>query len=264
MKNKKPNAEQIWKQFEDLVVPRLRLSLVDRAIYSRLLRHTHLEGRRRLRFSIAWLARGAGLSNEPARRAVRRLIAQGVLRLEERSKAGHVVEVRLPEEIRAARPDRIGAGDPGGLPRAVPLEEVDFLETRALRQAIHAREGGRCFYCLRRLAVGVECLDHVVPRVRLGRNSYRNLVSCCLECNSQKGERPAEDFLRGLYRERRLTASELAERLRALDALASGKLPPLLATAGNPLPCMGRPRLHPANPSRRNPAPPGPFSPRTG
>jgi hypothetical protein len=47
-----------------------------------------------------------------------------------------------------------------------------------------------------------------------------------MECNAQKGEKPADDFLRRLYRERRLTAAELAARLRALDALASGKLRP--------------------------------------
>ena len=72
----------------------------------------------------------------------------------------------------------------------------------------------------------MRCLDHVVPRARLGRNSYRNLVSCCLQCNSQKRDRSAGDFLRRLYRERRLTAPELTARLRALDALVSGKLPP--------------------------------------
>jgi hypothetical protein len=49
-----------------------------------------------------------------------------------------------------------------------------------------------------------------------------------MECNVAKGEKPADDFLRRLYRERRLTAAELAGRLRALDALASGKLRPLL------------------------------------
>ena len=65
-----------------------------------------------------------------------------------------------------------------------------------------------------------------MPRVKASCNSYRNLVSCCLECNSLKGERPAADFLRSLYRERRLTASELHAGLRRLDALASGKLPP--------------------------------------
>ena len=75
----------------------------------------------------------------------------------------------------------------------------------------------------------MQCLDHVVPQARLGHNSYRNLVSSCMECNSQKGEEPAEDFLRRLYRERRLNETELASRLRALDALASGKLRPPLA-----------------------------------
>jgi 5-methylcytosine-specific restriction endonuclease McrA len=219
METKKPSAEQIWKQFEDLLVPRLRLSVIDRAVYSHLLRHSRLEGRLRLHFSIAWLARGARLSHSPTREAVRRLVAHGALRLVQRSKAGHVVDVRLPEEIRAAR-------RPARIPRAVDLEEADFLKTKALRLAIHARERSQCFYCLRRLTASIHCLDHVVPRVQLGRNSYRNLVSCCLECNSQKGERPAEDFLRSLYRERRLTAAELAARLRALDALAAGKLRP--------------------------------------
>src|SRR4029077_19385089 len=105
MKNKKPNAEDIWKQFEDLLVPRLRLSVIDRAVYAHLLRHSRLEGKLRLRFSIAWLARGARISNNPVRNAVRHLVNQGALRLVERTKAGHVVEVRLPEEIRAIRPD---------------------------------------------------------------------------------------------------------------------------------------------------------------
>jgi len=66
-----------------------------------------------------------------------------------------------------------------------------------------------------------------VPRVRFGRNSYRNLVSCCLECNSRKGDRPATDFLRTLYRLGRLTAAELDGRLRALKDLAAGKLRPV-------------------------------------
>jgi hypothetical protein len=48
------------------------------------------------------------------------------------------------------------------------------------------------------------------------------------ECNSQKGEKPADDFLRRLYREGQLNAAELAARLRALDDLASGKLRPSL------------------------------------
>ncbi len=249
MKNKKTNAAQIWKQLEDHLVPRLCLSVIDRAVYSHLLRHSRLEGKLRLRFSIPWLARGIRLSGGATREAVRRLVARGALRLLERScKAGHVVDVRLPEEMRAARAVKIKARNPAQHPRAINPEEVDFLQKRALRRSIHARERGLCFYCLRRIPTRVRCLDHVVPRARRGRNSYRNLVSCCLQCNSQKRDRSAGDFLRWLYRERRLTAAELAARLRALDALAAGKLHPPLPASANPLPRKGRPPLHPASP----------------
>ncbi len=153
----------------------------------------------------------------------------------------------MPDEVCTAssgRPGGIGDRLPPGFHRAIYPEEVDFLKTAALRKAIHSRERGRCFYCLRQLTPMARCLDHVVPRAVFGGNSYPNLVSCCLKCNSQKGERSAIDFLRRLYRDRRLSDSELADRLRALDALASGKLPPALVTAANQLPRKGRPPRH--------------------
>jgi hypothetical protein len=67
-----------------------------------------------------------------------------------------------------------------------------------------------------------------VPQAQGGNNSYRNLVSCCLDCNSLKAERNAVEFVRSLYRDRRLSAEELTGRLRALDDLAAGKLIPSL------------------------------------
>jgi len=59
-------------------------------------------------------------------------------------------------------------------------------------------------------------------------------VLCCADCNCCKGERPAGDFLRGLYREGRLTVVELRERLKALEDLSLGKLRPVLETSGIP------------------------------
>ena len=229
MKTQKPNAELVWKQIEDMVVRRLKVSVVDRSAYSHLLRHSRLENRMQLRFSIAWLARDIGLSGGATRNSVRRLVSLGALRLLGRSKEGHTVEVRLPDEIpelrRAMR----------ALPRIAKMpdiEEVDFMRTRTLRKAILARDGELCFYCRKRLNDRMRCLDHVRPLSRAGRNSYRNLVSCCLECNSQKGERSAADLLRTLYRERRLTSAEFATRLRALKSLAAGKLRPVLPSGG--------------------------------
>jgi len=230
----KVDAGALWKQIEDVAVPQLGLSVIDHVVYSHLVRHSRLEGRRRLRFSIPWLARNIHLSVCPTREAVRRLAAEGALLMIERSKAGHVAEVRLPEEIRGVRANAVRARRAARLSSAMGIEEVDFLKTLELRRAIHARERGKCFYCLRRVAARLECIDHVVPRAKVRCNSYRNLVSSCMECNSQKGERPAEEFLRWLFRERRLTAAELRGRFRALELLASGKLRPELASEGGP------------------------------
>src|SRR5438445_1404075 len=142
MKNRKINAVHVWKQMEDLVVPRLHLSVIERAVYSYLLSHSRLEGRAELRFSILWLARGACLSTTSVRQSVRSLVAKGAMRLAERSRAGHVVKVRLPEEIRAIRAGKIAARAAERAPSEANFEKADFLESRALRQAIHAREGG--------------------------------------------------------------------------------------------------------------------------
>jgi len=227
MPNKKLNAKLLWMQFEDVLAPRLRLTVWDRAVYSYLLRHSLVVGKFRLHFAVMNVARDLGLSNGPVRQAVRRLDELGALRLLERTKAGHLVEMCLPEQIRALRPGKNGASGAAEEPPASALEATDFLKTWALRKTIFDREAGACFYCLRRTPANVQCLDHVVPRARLGGNSYRNLVSCCMECNFHKGDHPAPDFLRTLYRKGRLTPTELDGRLSALKDLAAGKLRPV-------------------------------------
>ncbi len=219
MKKQKPDAEQAWKQMEDLAVPRLRLTVNEHAAYSHLLRHSRLEGNRRLHFSITWLARGTRLSDVPVRKAVRSLAAKGALRIVERNKAGHVVEVHLPREIAVCR-------------RAAPVqgefdaEAEDFFQNKELRKAIFRREQNRCFYCFRFLTVRVRALDHVVPKAANGESSFRNVVASCTDCNARKGEKAAEDFVRQLFREGRLNGDEMDERLRAVKQLADGNCKP--------------------------------------
>ena len=229
MPNKKLNPKLLWMQFEDVLTPRLGLTVKERAVYSYLLRHSLVVGKLSLQFAVLALARTLGISVGPVRQAVRRLDELGALRVRKRDKSGHFVEMRLPEKIRAIQRGRNGAlvvVGAAGEPPAATLETRDFWKSWALRKAIHDRERGACFYCLRRTPVNMKCLDHVVPRVRCGRNSYRNLVSCCIECNTLKGDMPAPDFLRILYRKGRLTAAELYARLLALKDLAAGKLRP--------------------------------------
>ncbi len=234
MKEKKIDAIEVWKEL-DALAPRLGLSVIDRTVYLHLLRLTHVEGRRRLRFSILGIAPHLGLSGGPVREAVRRLMDKGALRLIERSNIGHLVEVRLPGEVRAPRARRTGAGGTFASlgSSGANLDEVDFLRTGALRQAIHVREGGVCFYCLRRTPSRAHCLDHVVPLVEGGSNSYRNLVSCCMGCNSEKRGHAAADFLRRLYREGRLSKEDLNGRLSTVQDLAAGKLRPRVFSGEN-------------------------------
>ena len=230
MKNNqaKPDAALLWKQIDDELVPRLGLNLTERIVYSSLLRHSRVEGKLQLRFTIPSFSRSVRLSEWSTREAVRSLAGKGALRLLDRSHAGHLAEVFLPDEIQDQRLDGPVAHCLARRPRSAGLDEMDFLKVSSLRKAIHERERGRCFYCLRRFTVRGRVLDHVVPQARGGTNSCRNLVSCCVECNSQKGEMAAKDFLRSLFRQRRITSIELEDQLRALDALAAGKLRPVL------------------------------------
>jgi hypothetical protein len=236
VKTKMPNAALVWKQVDDFVVPRLRLNVIDRAVYSHLLRHTRLEGRHRLGFTQMWLAKGVGVCRNTARSSMRRLANRGAIRLIESSLHGHLVEVLLPGEMHVGfrgLPDRpllcrLPKAPPILRAAAPTIDELDFFSTPSLRSAIYARERFACFYCLRRLNKRTQCLDHVVAQMHSGGNSYRNIVACCVECNARKAHKPASELLFRLFRERRLTAGLLAARLSALESLSAGKLRPRL------------------------------------
>ena len=130
MKNERANAEVVWKQFEDVTIPGLKLGLVDRAVYSHLLVHSRLEGKRQLRFSIYWLAEGVRLCPNAVRPALRRLGAHGALRVLERSQEGHLVEVYLPEEI-VTRPDSREASKLAPTPESPAARNRNIARYRA-------------------------------------------------------------------------------------------------------------------------------------
>jgi hypothetical protein len=161
--NRKPNAALVWKQNEDLLAPRLHFSRTDRTVYSHLFRHSRLEGRTKFRFSIAWLARGVGLSMKATRESVRSLVARGVVDLIERNRrTQHVIWLRLPLEVKPVLAKPTGPPEPTKV--AINIEEEGFLLKQSLRCALHDRDGGNCFYCMRRTRERNWCLDHVVPQ----------------------------------------------------------------------------------------------------
>ena len=53
------------------------------------------------------------------------------------------------------------------------------------RRGVLRRDAHRCGYC----GNSASTIDHVMPRSRGGKDSWENLVACCLGCNNKKGDR---------------------------------------------------------------------------
>jgi 5-methylcytosine-specific restriction endonuclease McrA len=222
-KSSPPNAALLWADIEDHLTPAFALAPSDRVLYFYLVRRGRLVGNRVLRIAARGLAIGTHLSRSTVRHVLRRLGAKGLLRIRKRSYQGYQIEVTLPREIPGCVVPRASDGN--------SLEAVDFFQTAKYRRSIFARERRRCFYCQRRLARALGVLDHVVPRSHFGRNSYRNLVACCPDCNMAKRDLPARAFLRSLLRRGLISRHRLSLRLAALSALQRGRLQPVLAPA---------------------------------
>lgn len=210
---------QVCRDIEDYLVPHLKLGAGERALYYHLMRLSHAEGVRRAHVSKRVLARGIGCSTTTVNGHLRRLTQKGCVRIVERGLLGHVLEVLTPSEIP-------GCLAPAAAPEDGDFEAADCFKNEKMRAAILRRERQACFYCLRPMATGAAVFDHVVASAQGGDNTWRNIVACCFECNSRKGEKSADELLRELYRAARLSDAEFDARLGALEALQAGQPSP--------------------------------------
>ena len=93
------------------------------------------------------------------------------------------INQRAEEEIRRERKKRAALKD---------LQERD--EYRKFRDLVLGRDGHTCVYCG---VTGVPLqLDHVIPRSRGGADTPDNLVACCRPCNTSKGAKTPEEWVR--------------------------------------------------------------------
>lgn len=58
------------------------------------------------------------------------------------------------------------------------------------RRGVLRRDGHRCSYCGR----SANTIDHVQPKSRGGKDTWENLVACCLKCNNTKGDRTLSEI----------------------------------------------------------------------
>ena len=101
--------------------------------------------------------------------------------------------VRQVAVVHEGEPDRII----GVWPMPKVLRLVNYVVTRWRytagpawsRPGVLARDDRRCGYC----TAPATTVDHILPRARGGRNTWRNTVAACAPCNQRKRDRtPAE------------------------------------------------------------------------
>lgn len=211
----------VFADIEDRLFPQLRLGVWEKVLYYHLLRHTRIADTPRTTVSIASLATLTSMSESTVRDTLRSLDQKGCIVIHERSGKGHSVEVRVPSEI-------AGIVSPPPEEEVPDMDSIDFYSDRTYLGALLEREGYRCFYSLREVTKDSCVLDHVIPLVNRGDNSYRNVVVASHDVNALKQGQDAEEFLRSLFRKGMLSPSELEERMDALRLLRDGKLVPRL------------------------------------
>ena len=216
---RKPSAAQVWAEVEDRFVPTFAPWPSERVVYLWLLRQSRLAGRETIRVSFRRFAAVLRMSVSALKQAFRRLTARGAIQVREKDYLGHLIRVLLPSEIRSIPRSEC-------LRMELDVEALNFHSRSTAREMIYARERHRCFYCGRKLKYSSRGLDHVVPRSRGGDDSYRNVVACCAECNSMKGQGSAAKFVKLLQSFGVLSRKELRKRLMALQAVRHGKLKP--------------------------------------
>ncbi len=209
----------IIKQCEDFLFPALKLTVRERVLYYHLRRHTYFEGKSAILVAILPLANATGVAESSTREDIRSLNEHGCIKIEDRSRNGHLVRVLLPEEIEGVVPKATQATE-------IDLNGLDFFSGRRFLSALLTREDGRCFYCLKGIRSQSCELDHVVSLANGKDHSYRNIVCSCHECNTTKQAQMAPDFVRTLYRKGVLSQAELQDRLSALERLQAGQLVP--------------------------------------
>jgi 5-methylcytosine-specific restriction endonuclease McrA len=88
----------------------------------------------------------------------------------------------------------LGNGGAWGRPSVILLTRyVRIPHARRVpvsRRGVLRRDGGRCAYCARTATT----IDHVLPRSRGGKDTWENLVACCLSCNNRKSDRTPEEM----------------------------------------------------------------------
>jgi hypothetical protein len=150
---------------------------------------------RGLQSGVVKSSRSETISLQHVRETLAALEALGALRKEgEPNRDGTPYRVLIPDEIEACRKFRAERAAAEPKPE-IAAGDLDYYNVRENRMKVYERDAYQCRYCKKQLTRFTATLDHVTPVAENGDNSFDNLVTACLNCNSRKHKRPLGDFL---------------------------------------------------------------------
>lgn len=210
------NVEKSFKEsFELFELPEIVSSIVDflqplllpceAAIYWYMFRHSIIEtGDIYVRVSVRGLGKtktvitsasgqSASLAYATVKDALSGLEQKGVIQKSGgTNRDGTLYRIFLPEEIMICK-EQMKNLQQEQLPKIDPKKELDFYNVKENRLKIFERDGYKCYKCGKQLTRFSATLDHIQPVSKDGDNSYENLVTSCLHCNSKRGAKPIMD-----------------------------------------------------------------------
>lgn len=208
------------EEIEDYLVPFLKLDTYEKSLYYHLFRHTRLIGKQETIFVLSTATKTVGLTEFSARDRIRKLNEKGCVTIHELTRNGIRVSILLPVEI----PNCVTI--PETIDKDIDIEQIDFYLAPKFRLTILKRENNQCFYCFKKITEENYVLDHLTSQGNAGKNSYKNIVAACHECNSSKTGKNGEDFVRLLYRKGIISSTELENRLDTIERLRNGDIKP--------------------------------------
>ena len=210
--------EQLFlKNFDALELPSLIQSVVDylqpillpyeAAIYWFMFRHSILAtGQQYLRVSVRGMISGVitptkrgGKSETLSYGSVQTALQgleekQVILKAGDTNREGTLYKVNLPEEVPACE-ELMKEKSEKEVAEVDTKKELDYYNVQENRLKVFERDGYKCHYCKKQLTRFSATLDHIQPVSKGGDNSYENLITACLHCNSERGNKPVMDII---------------------------------------------------------------------
>ncbi len=72
--------------------------------------------------------------------------------------------------------------------------KIHRTKTRFNKKIVYHRDKYTCQYCGKQLTPSNVTIDHVLPRSRGGRTTWKNCVTCCVNCNVKKSNKTLDQL----------------------------------------------------------------------